>query len=297
MGLVMKLVVLSKHICFVVAFFLLGYHPATVFADEIQGNRAVVNGYLGPPTFNTCYWTEREFKDLPERGPALAAGIVLWNHGQAGRRQPSWHSGAPPVIRLFAEGGWDIVLVQRNQLCEGNWSAKGSEYVENLVNEVHAAKKKGYRRILVAGQSMGAGTALGAAGKTEQIDGVLAFALSHGRGSCRDARTFQPGMIACHEEQIKLAILESRSPRLLISMGKDDHCVGHSFSPLVSTTLATKELAYIYLDESMAIPGHGAATSKLFASLYGDCILRFFSQADTPEHGRHTCAGPRLGSE
>ena len=279
----------------VVAFFLIGYHPVTVFAAETQGNSVVVNGRLGPPTFSTCYWTEREFKDLPERGPALAAGIVFWSHGQASG-QPSWHIGAPPVIRLFAEGGWDIFLVQRNYICEGTWPAKGSEYVENLVNEVHAAKKKGYRRILVAGQSMGAGIALGAAGKTEQIDGVLAFALSHGRGTCRDARTIRPGMIAFHEKEIKWAIQESRSPRILISMGKDDHCVGHSFSPLVSTTLATKEIAYIYLDESMAIPGHGAATSKKFTLLYGDCILRFFSREDKPEHGRHTCAGRRLGS-
>jgi dienelactone hydrolase len=201
------------------------------------------------------------------------------------------------VIRLFAEGGWDIVLVQRNQFCEGSWSAKGSEYVANLVHEVHAAKTKGYRRILVAGQSMGAGTALGAAGKTTEIDGVLAFALSHGRGSCRDARTFQPEMIAFHEEQIKLALLEARSQRLLISMGKDDHCIGHSFSPLVSTALATKDMAYIYLDESMAISGHGAAISKRFASLYGDCILRFFAPEDPPEHGRHICVGPRLGAE
>src|SRR5262245_54704314 len=291
----MKLVILSNRICFLVALFSIGYRPVTVFAGAIQENRAVINGHLGPPTFSTCYWTEREFKDLAERGPATAPGIVLWNHGQAAG-QPSWHIGAPPVIRLFAEVGWDIFRVQRNQLCEGDWPTKGSEYVENLVNEVHAAKKKGYRRVLVAGQSMGAGTALGAAGKTEQVDGVLAFALSHGRGSCRDARTFRPAMIDFHEKEIKWAIQESRSPLILISMGKDDHCVGHSFSPMVSTTLAAKEIAYIFLDESMTIPGHGAATGKQFASLYGDCVLRFFSREDKPQKARHTCAGPRLGS-
>jgi pimeloyl-ACP methyl ester carboxylesterase len=268
----------------------------TVLADEIQGNRAMVNGHLGPPTPSTCYWTEREFEDLPERGPALAPGIVLWNHGQA-TGHPSWQFGAPPVIRLFAESGWDVLLVQRNPICEGNWSAKGREYVETLVNEVRAAKKRGYRRILVAGQSMGAGIALGAAEKTDQIGGVMAFALSHGRRSCRDARTIRPGMIAFHERQIERAIREARSPRILISMGKDDHCVGHSFSPLVSRTLAARDIAYIYLDESMAIAGHGAATGQQFASLYGDCVLKFFSQEDKPENGRRSCAVPRLGSK
>ena len=96
-------------------------------------------------------------------------------------------------------------------------------------------------------------------------------------------------MIAFHEKQIERGIKESRSPRVLISMGKEDHCVGHSFSPLVSSTLAAKEVAYIYLDESMAIAGHGAATGGRFASLYGECVLKFFQREDKPENGRHTC--------
>jgi dienelactone hydrolase len=261
-----------------------------VLAQETAVKREVVNGYLGPPTPGTCYWTEREFKDLSERGPALAAGILLWNHGQS-TGHPSWQFGAPPVVRLFAEAGWDVLLVQRNPVCEGSWSAKGGEYVANLVREVRAAKEKGYRRVLVAGQSMGAGIALDAAGKTEQIDGVLAFALSHGRATCRDARTIRPGMIAFHEKRIGRAIREARSPRILISMGRDDHCVGHSFSPLVSAGLAAKDIAYIYLDESMAIAGHGAATGGRFASLYGDCVLKFFME-DHPATGRHGCTGP-----
>jgi len=278
---------------FVVAFLFLGSALLTALAEEAPGNRALVNGYLAPPTPRTCYWTEREFKDFPERGPALAAGIVLWNHGQA-TGHPSWQFGAPPVIRLFAESGWDVYLVQRNPVCEGSWSAKSRSYVDNLVSRVGEAKKRGYRHILVAGQSVGAGIALGAAGKTDQIDGVLALALSHGRASCRNPRTIRPGMIEFHEKQIERGIRDLRSSRILISMGKDDHCVGHSFSPLVSKTLATKEIAYVYLDESMALAGHGAAAGQQFVSLYGDCVLKFFTE-DKPAHGRHSCADPREG--
>jgi len=157
------------------------------------------------------------------------------------------------------------------------------------VKEVHAAKKRGYRRVLVAGQSVGAGIALGATGKSREIDGVLAFALSHGRMTCRDPRTFRPEMIAFHERQIRRGIQESQAPRILISMGRDDHCVGHSFSPLVSSTLAAKAIAYIYLDESMSIAGHGAATGEEFASRYGDCVLKFFVREDKLRHGRYTC--------
>ena len=268
--------------------FSLSLIATNVLADEAAGSRTTINGYLGPPTPSTCYWTEREFKDLPERGPALAPGILLWNHGQY-TGHPSWQHGAPPVIRLFAEAGWDIFLVQRNPDCEGSWLAKGGEYVRNLVSEVRAAKKKGYRRVLAAGQSTGAAIALGAAGKTGQIDGVLAFAVSHGRMTCRNPQTFRPEMIAFHERLIRRAIRESRAPRVLISMAMHDHCVGHSFSPLVSGALAAKDIAYIYLDESMAITGHGAAAGREFASLYGDCVLKFFALEDKLDHGRYTC--------
>lgn len=273
--------------CLVVVFALIACLTSAL-AEETTGSRALANGYLGPPTPGTCYWSEREFKDIPERGPALATGIILWSHGQA-TGHPSWQYGAPPVIRLFAERGWDVFLVQRNPRCEGSWPAKGREYVDNLVNEVLEAKKRGYRRVLVAGQSVGAGIALGASGGPGQIEGVMAFALSHGRRSCRDARTIRPGMIPFHEKQIEKAIRESRSPRILISMGRDDHCVGYSFSPLISSALAKKSVAYIHLDESMAIAGHGAATGTEFASLYGDCVLEFFSD-DELTKGRHTCA-------
>jgi len=244
---------------------------------------------VGPPTVDTCFWTDREFKDLPERGPDRAAGLVLWSHGQIGNRQPSWHGGAPPVIRLFADKGWDVVLVQRNERCEGDWAHKGRDYVDNLVGEVARARQRGYASILVAGQSYGAGTALGAAGRSDDISGVMAFALSHGRGSCRSPRAFTPSMIPMHAAYIKQAIAEARAPRILISMGKDDHCVGHSFTPLVASGLAAKKAAYIHLDESMAFLGHGAAMTPEFAATYGECIVTFFTQEPAPSPGRHVC--------
>lgn len=260
-------------------------------ASAEAADRPTLNGRLGPPTPETCFWTEREFKNIPERGPDKAAGIVLWNHGQsAGNGVPDWQHGAPPVIQRFAENGWDVLLVQRNENCKGSWASKGKSYVANLVSEAESAKTKGYRRVLVAGQSYGSGTSLGAGGATDRIDGVLAFALSHGRGSCRDARTFKPEMIPQQERYIGEAIDKALTPRILISMGKDDHCIGHSFTPLVAGKLAAKQAAYIHFDEnSMPFSGHSAALTRNFAAMFGDCILKFFAQDASPPPGRHVC--------
>lgn len=216
---------------------------------------------------------------------------MLWSHGQEGNGRPGWLHGAPPVIRLFAERGFEVRLALRNPRCEGSWARKGGDYVAHLAGEAERAKAQGYRRVLVAGQSYGAGTALGAGGTTAPIDGVIAFALSHGRGSCRNPTTFKPEMIGLHAGYIREGIEQARAPRVLVSMGKDDHCIGHSFTALVAGGLAAKDVAYIHLDESMRFTGHGAALSDRFARAYGDCLYDFFTSETPPPRGRHTCPG------
>lgn len=258
-------------------------------ASATAADRPVMNGRLGPPTPETCFWSSRDYVDLPERGPAAAAGIILWNHGQAGSGEPSWQNGPSPVIRLFAEAGWDVLLVQRNPRCEGKWEHKGNSYVANLLREVDQAKAQGYRRVLVAGQSYGAGTAMGAAGQSDRIDGVLAFALSHGRGSCRDSGSFKPWMVPQHEQYISESLRQARSPRLLVSMVSDDHCFNHSFTPTIAKELAAKPAAYIHFDETAPFSGHSAAMKRDFAAMYGPCILSFFTQDAAPPGGRHVC--------
>jgi hypothetical protein len=253
-----------------------------------QTERPIRNGREGPPTPDTCYWTSREYKDIPERGPAEAAGIVLWNHGQHSK-VPTWQNAPSPVMRLFAERGWEIRLIQRNERCESTWEFKGGDYVANLVREVNRARADGYKRLLTAGQSYGAGIALGASGSTDRIDGVLAFALSHGRGSCRDAFKIKQGMIDTQAGYIRDGIQQARSPRLLISMGADDQCVGHSFTPMIDAELAKKQAAYIHFDESMPFTGHQAANLPAYAKLFGDCIFGFFTQVPGPSVGRTFC--------
>ncbi|MBM3538998.1 MAG: hypothetical protein FJX55_14330 [Alphaproteobacteria bacterium] len=268
-----------------VSGFVILFLSLPVVAQERPSSR----GFLGPPSPDSCFWTDRAFKDVPARDPASAPGVVLWSHGQNGGGVPSWNVGAPPVVRMFADKGWEVVLVQRNERCEGNCSQKGASYVTNMVEEVDKAKKAGYRRILVAGQSFGAGTVLDAAGKSTDIDGVMAFALSHGRNSCRDPKTFKPDMVPFHERMIKTGIKEARAPRILVSMGLGDHCVGMTFTPIVGQGLAEKNIAYIHFDESMRQGGHGAAVGREFAAMYGACVVAFFTRDEPPPPGRTVC--------
>ncbi len=270
---------------YVISLLAFGVMSATASAQD----RLKVNGYLGPPTPDTCFWTEREFRNFPERGPADAAGIVLWSHGGSGNEGAEWHHGAPPVIRRFAENNWDVVLIQRNEKCGGGWGRRGAGYIDNMLAEVGKAKARGYRRVLVAGQSFGAGIALGA-GASDKVDGVLAFALSHGRASCRDILTFKPEMIPQQERYIREGIEADVSPRVLVSMATGDQCVNHSFSPMIHEALEKKRIAYIHLDEnSIPFTGHSVVRRKEYADLFGTCILKFFTQDPPPPVGRTAC--------
>jgi len=269
----------SIPICVIALFFIWILEGRIVRAEHISRS--------GPPTPSTCFWTEREFPDIEPISPENAAGIILWNHGQDAKAVPSWRTGAPPVIRRFAERGWEVRLVQRNERCQGNWNTKGAQYVENLIKEVIRAREEGYAKIVLAGQSYGAGTALGA-GSNSEVDGVIAFALSHGRGACRDQRTFKSSMILMHSKYIKEGIRELQTPRILISMGTNDHCIDHSFTPLINRELLLKPVSYLFFDEKMKFEGHAAALSKAFDKTYGECIFGFFNKEHMPP-GRTSC--------
>ena len=248
--------------------------------------------YSGPPTAFTCFWQVPAFPELPAIGPERAHGVVLYAHGQRARRRPGWIWPPPQLLYTrFAKQGWDVIKVQRNERCEGGWTRTGGRYVGDFAKRVAELKSAGYRRIIAAGQSVGAAVALGASGRTGDIDGVFAFALSHGRGSCRRADQFRHEMIGFHERHIRNAIRAAKAPRIVIVLAKDDHCIGHSFTPLVNAELSKKKgFAWVYLDETSAVSGHGAAQRSGFDRIYGECLSGFMNDdAIAIAPGRITC--------
>ena len=222
--------------------------------------------------------------------PSGLAGSCSTPTASAPGAGPGWIWPPPQLLYTrFAKQGWDVIKVQRNERCEGGWTRTGGRYVGDFAKRVAELKSAGYRRIIAAGQSVGAAVALGASGRTGDIDGVFAFALSHGRGSCRRADQFRHEMIGFHERHIRNAIRAAKAPRIVIVLAKDDHCIGHSFTPLVNAELSKKKgIAWVYLDETSAVPGHGAAQRSGFDRIYGECLSGFMND-DAIVPGRSSC--------
>src|SRR5437763_6104879 len=101
-----------------------------------------------------AYWTEPAYPAYPAKGPGKALGLVIWNHGVDGQLPP--YQGPPiPAIEGLAARGWDVIKLNRDPVWENSWSNAGKRHVARVAEEVAAARRHGYRRIVVAGQSYG----------------------------------------------------------------------------------------------------------------------------------------------
>src|SRR6188474_920631 len=109
------------------------------------------------------FWTEWGFCDLEPHGPEKARGLVIWNHGISGTEV---QYKAPPALamRLLHARGWDIIKLNRNNL--GGTTSPHlalARLKERNEAEIRVQLARGYRRVVLAGQSFGGYAALEAA--------------------------------------------------------------------------------------------------------------------------------------
>src|SRR5258707_13531750 len=126
-----------------------------------------------PAAAMDAYWTEPAYASYPAKGPEKALGLVIWNHGVDGHL-PQYKGPPIPAIEGLAARGWDVIKLNRNPVWENSWSNAGRRHVARIVAEVAAARKQGYGRIVVAGQSYGGAIAPAAAGAVYGLWAVIA---------------------------------------------------------------------------------------------------------------------------
>src|SRR3984893_384391 len=102
--------------------------------------------------------------------PDQAIGVIVWNHGRAITTEDS-DSPTPPYLRVLRDAGWDVLRFNRPR--DGDTLTASTRRLAELVGQL---KRKGYRRIVLAGQSFGAFLALMAADASDDVDAVVATA-------------------------------------------------------------------------------------------------------------------------
>jgi pimeloyl-ACP methyl ester carboxylesterase len=202
-------------------------------------------------------------------GPEHAKGVLVWSHGRSISAEDS-ESPTPPFLRILRDGGWDVLRFDRPR--DGDTL---SESTRRLVDHAGRLKHKGYRRVVLAGQSFGAFLALMAADASDDVDAVIATAPA-AFGS------FDEFYDSWRLNAIRLYPLLDRVKRARVMLF---YFHGDDFDPggrgeRSRAILSEHGLGYAVVDQPAFLVGHWASSTGLFLRRFGDCI-RDFVDADT----------------
>jgi pimeloyl-ACP methyl ester carboxylesterase len=218
----------------------------------------------------------------PALGPKKARGVVVWSHGRSITTEDS-KSPTPVYLQALRDDGWDVLRFDR--LSRGDTLNDSSR---RLVEYTAALKKKGYKQVVLAGQSFGAFLALMAADASPQVDAVVATApAAYG--------SFDEFYDSWWLNATKLYPLLQQVQRARVMVF---YFHGDNFDPggrgdRSREILAERDLGFSVVDQPAYLTTHWAASSGLFLRRFGDCIRDFVN--DDSLKGEMVC-NPRWGT-
>src|SRR4051794_6058593 len=218
----------------------------------------------------------------PALGPGKAKGVVVWSHGRSITTEDS-KSPSPVYLQALRDDGWDVMRFDR--LSRGDTL---NESTRRLVDHTAALKKKGYKQVILAGQSFGAFLSLMAADASPQVDAVLATApAAYG--------SFDEFYDSWWLNATKLYPLLQQVQRARVMVF---YFHGDNFDPggrgdRSREILTERGVGFSVVDQPAYLTTHWAASSGLFLRRFGDCIRDFANDEDLK--GEMACS-PRWGT-
>src|SRR6266478_4654756 len=197
-------------------------------------------------------------------GPDHATGVIVWNHGRSLTVEDS-ESPTPPFLRMLREGGWEVLRFDRPR--DGDTL---TDSTRRLIDHVVQLKHKGYRRVVLAGQSFGAFLSLMAADASDEVDAVVATAPAA-------FGTFADFYDTWRSNATELySVLERvRRARVMIFYFHGDEFDPGGRGERSRDILSARQLPYVVIDQPARLTTHWAAATPQFARAFGGCILGF----------------------
>lgn len=220
---------------------------------------------LALPAAARDFWEEPAFRDRPLAGPGAAVGVVVYNHGNDDFKEES-EAPVQPLMRLFAEEGWDVVKFARARAADDVRAAE-----EALVAEVAALRARGYGRIVLAGPSRGGWLALMAATRVPVFAVVATSPGGFGTRQDGARRSFA---------ELRTRLRQIRAERVVVVDMPGDPRVEAVGGRGAMFRAALAGVPALVIDRPPGFTGHAGAVTGRFARVYGDCILRFVAQGD-----------------
>jgi len=218
----------------------------------------------------------------PALGPSQAKGVAVWSHGRSLNAEDS-QSPTPTYLRALRDNGWDVMRFDR--LGDGDTL---SDSTRRLVDYAGKLKHRGYKQVLLAGQSFGAFLALMAADASSDVDAVIATApAAYGSfDEFYDSWQLNATRLYPLLEEVKRA-------RIMVFYFHGDDFDPGGRGERSREILSARGLGYAVVDQPAFLTGHWASSSGLFLRRYGSCISDFADNQNLS--GEMVCA-PRWGT-
>ncbi len=210
------------------------------------------------------------------RGPAAARGALVWAHGTNGNDQESRGGQPHPFVRAFNNAGFDVVRFDRDPIADRTEAA--AEWLHEGLAEL---RDKGWKSVIVAGQSRGAWNGLQVLDTPGLADAVIAISpAAHGDES-------STGLTLIGETDLWRVTEAAHAPhtRVVIAQFRDDpfYASGDNRVALFER-LRPRVGALLVIDRPDGFEGHDGANSAAFAEKYAACLFRFATDP-TPAPG------------
>jgi dienelactone hydrolase len=217
----------------------------------------------------------------PLIGPAHAKGVIIWSHGRSRNSEDST-APSPPYLDVLRADGWDVMRFDRLRV-EDTLEASS----QRLAGYAAQLKHKGYRQVVLAGQSFGGFLALMAADASQEVDAVIATAPA-AYGQFDDDDNYW------RENATRLypLIASVKSARVMLFYFHGDDFDPGGRGDRSREILASKHLGYSVVDQPMYLKGHWAASTGLFMRRFGGCVKDF---ADAAGLSRPFTCDPQWG--
>lgn len=245
-----------------------------------------------PTAPSTTLWFEEAYEDYPTLGPKFAKGLVIWNHPL------DWTGLGPDVppikaIAGMAALGWDVVRLQRNPRMpeQGQWQMLIDPMMAGLAEQVEEQTRRGYKRVIVAGQGFGGGVALESALAVNGLYGIIGFAPNTGVARNWGKSTVElPDLVHANELWTTSRLQTIKPVRLfLLFPTADGQMFGHDRGADARKILSARgDMPFVLVDEAQGVPGHFGADTRQFEP-FATCLDYFFEPAQAPHNGEFHC--------
>ncbi len=207
-------------------------------------------------------------------GPETARGVLVWAHGRNANGADSRGSQPQAWVRHFNNAGWDIWRFDRDPATDYTRAATAW-----LRQDLAELRRRGYRRIVAAGQSRGAWNALALLDTPGAMDATIAIAPA-AIGSLDEAG-YTAQVTALHA--LVAGATGGATTRVAIATFAEDPFAGLPEQRAEALRgLAPRVGAFLFLDRPAGITGHGGGNSRAFAERYGACLFLFATAATPP---------------